>query len=332
VKTGTKADAAYTLSGSLPYSREGVKPIDKLTLTNTVTGTALKAGTDYTVSYANNTKVAAAGADKAPVMTIKLKGNYKGSIAVYFTITAADLKTAYDNGTVKVTASQVKFDEKKTDAAYEYKPTVKVTDGKKTLSAKKDYAVTYKNCSQEKVKAYLEALQKAGTGSVTAESLKPCAEITALDGTGYQKDTKITIDLSVYSEKLTTSNLYVAVSDETEKVTYTGSQVRPEVTVFYSADTKAVTDAKKEAQAAVKDGKTLTDEYLEQLRSKYNLTLLKETDAASLAAGGITSGYTLAYGTNTAAGKNKGTVTVTGTGIYGGSVTTKFTIKQRAVY
>jgi hypothetical protein len=51
-----------------------------------------------------------------------------------------------------------------------------------------------------------------------------------------------------------------------------------------------------------------------------------------VAAGGTLSGYTLSYGANVAAGKNKGTVTVTGTGIYGGSVTTKFTINQRAVY
>jgi hypothetical protein len=258
---------------------------------------------------------------------------------VYFTITAADLKTAHDNGTVKVTASQVKFDEKKTDAAYEYKPTVKVTDGKKTLKKDKDYTLVYKNNTQEKVKAYLEALADSQK-QYTADDLKkkqPCVIITAA-GTDYytaktdDSDSAVTVYLQVYETKLTTANLYVAVSDETEKVTYTGSQVRPEVTVFYSADTKAVTDAKKEAQAAVKDGKTLTDEYLEQLRSKYNLKLLKETDAASLAAGGTLSGYTLSYGTNTAAGKNKGTVTVTGTGIYGGSVTTKFNIQSRTVY
>ena len=42
--------------------------------------------------------------------------------------------------------------------------------------------------------------------------------------------------------------------------------------------------------------------------------------------------YKLSYGANNVAGKNKGSVTVTGTGIYGGSVTQKFTILSKDVY
>ena len=42
--------------------------------------------------------------------------------------------------------------------------------------------------------------------------------------------------------------------------------------------------------------------------------------------------YTLAYGANVTAGKNKGSVTVSGTGLYGGSVTVKFTIVRKEVY
>ena len=36
--------------------------------------------------------------------------------------------------------------------------------------------------------------------------------------------------------------------------------------------------------------------------------------------------YTFTYGANRTAGKNKGSVTVTGRGLYGGSVTVKFDI------
>ena len=39
----------------------------------------------------------------------------------------------------------------------------------------------------------------------------------------------------------------------------------------------------------------------------------------------------LSYGANTAAGRNKGSVTVIGTGLYGGSVTVKFDIKSRDI-
>jgi hypothetical protein len=192
--------------------------------------------------------------------------------------------------------------------------------------------VQYVNCSQEGIKAYLEALTEAGkgTGSVTAESLeklKPYAEITALDGTGYQKDTKITIDLSVYSKKLTSSNLYVIVSEPI----YTGSQVKPDVTVYYG-EAADVRNMKKAVQDAGKAGKTLTDDDVKKLAGTNKLTLLKETDAAALAKADTAGGYTLSCGANVAAGKNKGTVTITGTGIYGGSVTVKFTIKSRTVY
>jgi hypothetical protein len=335
--------AAYTLKGDVPYSREGVKPIDKITLTNSVTNTELKAGTDYTVSYANNTKVTETGTDKIPAMTIKLKGNYKGSIAVYFTIAKADLKTAYENGTVQVTAAQVGFDGKKADT-YQYTPKVTVTDGKKTLKKDKDYTLVYKNNTQEKVKAYLEALAEAGkgTGSITTETLnqlkekQPSVTITAA-GTDYytaktdDNDGSVTVYLQVYKTKLTTSNLYVAVSDETEKVTYTGSQVKPDVTVYYG-DAATVKAVQQEVQAAEKKKSPMTYEAVKKLAAEKGLTPLSEIKSDALAAGGTLSGYTLSYGANVAAGKNKGTVTVTGTGIYGGGVTAKFNINQRAVY
>ena len=41
--------------------------------------------------------------------------------------------------------------------------------------------------------------------------------------------------------------------------------------------------------------------------------------------------YILFYGVNTAAGKNKGSITVSGTGLYGGSVTVKFEIKSKDI-
>lgn len=59
---------------------------------------------------------------------------------------------------------------------------------------------------------------------------------------------------------------------------------------------------------------------------KYRLTKL------SGVAGETAGDYTLSYGSNIAAGKNKGRVMVTGAGRYGGSVTVKFEITKKTIY
>ncbi|MCR4651048.1 MAG: leucine-rich repeat protein [Lachnospiraceae bacterium] len=51
----------------------------------------LEAGRDYTVSYKNNINAASADSSKAPSVTVKGKGYYKGSITETFTIKAIDL-------------------------------------------------------------------------------------------------------------------------------------------------------------------------------------------------------------------------------------------------
>ncbi len=63
----------------------------------------------------------------------------------------------------------------------------------------------------------------------------------------------------------------------------------------------------------------------------------KDNNAGKAEASGIdlTEGtdYKITYGTkNIGAGKKKGSVTVTGAGIYGGSVTVKFDIEKKAIY
>ncbi|MGN0396360.1 MAG: hypothetical protein ACI4EF_13435, partial [Coprococcus sp.] len=304
-------DGIYTLQADIPYSREGAKPADRISLVSSETGAQLKEGTDYTVSYANNKAVTAEGtaANKMPVMTIKGKGNYAGTLRVIFSISEAAFE---ENGNVKVTATPTAINYGK-KADYEYQPKIKVTDGKQTLKAKKDYTVEYQNCKQSEVTAYLEALVK---GDKTAEELKemrPKAVIKALAGSGYKAEEK-TIDLDIYQKKMSTTCLYVVVSQE--GTTYTGAQLKPEVTVYYGSS-KAVSAAKKAKET---DEEVLTGE-----SATYQLMKLKpDTDG--------TGDYHVSYGSNVAAGKNKGTVTVTGTGLYGGSVTTKFDIISRDVY
>lgn len=304
---------AYRLTEAAAYSKEGVKPFDRIRLTNR-RGTILREGVDYTVSYANNTAVTSDTTLKLPTMTIKGKGNYTGSLKVTFAISTAAME---NNANLTISAAAVAFNMGKAET-YLYQPKITVKDGKKALKANNDYTVDYKNCSQQEVMAYLDALETAGTSWNEVRSMRPYAVIQAAVGSSYTTENDITVDLNVYRTKLAGSNLYIVVSEEPSQVTYFGKQVKPNVTVYYG-DTKAVSEAKR--------NKVTDETLLTASEGTYKLTKL--TWKADTEAKGD---YTLTYGANVAAGKNKGSVTVTGSGIYGGSVTVKFTIAQRDVY
>lgn len=92
-------------------------------------------GTDYTVSYLNNTGVATSSARKAPTAQITGKGNFSGSLSMKFTIVGADISGLTISAPDKVASS----------SKGGYKSSVKIvdTDGK-TLEADKDYNKTLK--------------------------------------------------------------------------------------------------------------------------------------------------------------------------------------------
>lgn len=334
LKAGTdeKGNLIYALTGSVPYAKEGAKPSTRLRLTNRK-GIALKEGIDYTVSYVNNTAVTTAETVKKPTMTIKGKGNYTGSVKVTFEINRSSMESLQADGRLTVSAAAVAFDEKKADN-YEYQPSVTVKDGKKSLG-KNEYTVEYKNNTQKAVREYLEALmalegqelssgesQIAGDGSAavweTIRSKRPYAIVRAADAAGYISETGIETDLNIYRTKLTGANLYVVVTEGENRNVYSGGQVIPEVNVYYGA-TANVSAAKKNK---VTDEATLTAE-------KGTYKLVKLTQKINADAMGD---YVLTYGANVAAGKNKGSVTVTGTGAYGSSVTVKFQILSRNIF
>ena len=318
----------YRLNGDTAYVWGGVKPADRIMLTN-AEGIPLKEGTDYTVKYKNNTAVTTdeiRNSGKEPYMTVTGKGNYKGILTVYFDIKNAEISAD------QITVSQTAFNENAKDT-YEYKPGVKVVDSVsgKTLSAgpNKDYEIRYVNNGQEDVTKYV----KGETGAV-----QPMAVITVPGSSSYELSdadiheledgTKvIEMPLPIYRTKLTGSNLYIIVADEkTEDITYTGvvgdgnkiSPAKPEVAVYYGE------------AAAVKEAKKADKETFLKNPSGYGLTELTQKPGEE--AGG-TGHYTVTYGANNVAGKNKGSVTITGVPQeYGGSVTVKFTINPRTVF
>lgn len=109
------------LNKSYSYVKGGCKPEPVITFG----GKTLNAGTDYTLAYKQNN----AAGNKA-VLTVKGKGNFKGSVNREYEITQQDI------GKLTVTAADKVYQNKKNI----YKTTVQVTDtnGKK-LSAGKDY-------------------------------------------------------------------------------------------------------------------------------------------------------------------------------------------------
>ena len=306
VYEGTK----IRLDGTVVYTREGAKPSGRIQLCNSATGEVLKEGTDYTVTYQNNTTVTAAGTNQA-VILLKGKNNYTGTLQVDFRISAASLA---EQSSLKATAASVAFNDKKAED-YEYRPTIKLMDGKKALRAKTDYEVTYVNCTQKAVAAYLTARSDSALTGQSYEEMRPYARIEAKEGSGYQGN--MMVDLTIYSTKLSAATLYVVIAPDARQTTYSGRQVTPEVTVYYGD---------KQAVKAAKQAQETSEAVLTNESGSYKLTKL--TLKSDKAAGD----YTLLYGANIAAGKNKGSVTINGVGLYGGKVTVKFTISPRDVY
>ena len=84
-----------------PYMKGGAKPEVIVTSGSRM----LKLGKDYTVSYANNKKIALSTDRKAPTITIKGKGNYSGSKKVTFSIAVKPLSE--ENGITVTTKDKV---------------------------------------------------------------------------------------------------------------------------------------------------------------------------------------------------------------------------------
>lgn len=92
----------------------------------------LELGKDYTVSYANNKKVALYTEKNAPSITIKGKGNYAGSKKVCFSITAKPLSN--ENGITIVANDKVESTKKNG-----YRQSFKVLDADGTALGSSDY-------------------------------------------------------------------------------------------------------------------------------------------------------------------------------------------------
>lgn len=97
--------------------------------------TLLKEKTDYTLTYKNNVNAAVWNSSKAPSVTITLKGQYQGSMTLYYTIHPANI----ENDNVYIANSQQVVTYSKTLKI----PNPALTLGKKKLTINKDFVCDY---------------------------------------------------------------------------------------------------------------------------------------------------------------------------------------------
>ena len=121
--------------------------------------TPLQAGTDYTVTYKNNTKawqtdkdekeLTSAEKSKAPSVVIKGKGNYTGTVTSIFQIAPKNI----ESGDVEAYAIAAAYNNKV------QKSVPKVVWGKTTLKNSRDFVVSYPDEGEENPGAYREPAQ-----------------------------------------------------------------------------------------------------------------------------------------------------------------------------
>ena len=200
-----------------------------------VGNTTLKSGTDYKLSYKNNTNVGEA------TLTINGTGGYVGSVTKTFKINTASI----DKATVSNIADQKHDGEKKT-------PKPNITFNGTTLKLDRDYTLAYKN----NVKVGTATITISGKGNFKGTTTKtfkivpPTTLVSSIKVTGPNKVTSLTLNPG-QSSTLTAT---VSPSNASNKaVTWTSSNAG-----VVAVDAKGKVTAKKAGSATItataKDG------------------------------------------------------------------------------
>ena len=310
--TGSSADAAAVtnckVSGLTTKTYTGKAQTQSITVK--YGNKTLKNGKDYTVSYQNNINAGTA------YVIIKGKGSYSGTVKRSFKINPALIYkqcTFYKIASKYYTGSQIK-------------PVPKIKNGTTTLKNGTDFALTYQNnVNKGTAKVYIK-----GKGNYTG-SCSLTFSITARP----VSTLKITVPSVTYNGKAQKPAVTVKYNNYTFKngtdytLSYKNNTKIGTATVTVKgkgklSGTRSVTfkiNAKPIKNAVITYNNSLTyngSTLSPAVTVKYgNVTLKKNTD------------YTVAYSNNVNAGT--GTITITGKGIYGGSVKKTFTIKRLGI-
>ena len=310
--TGSSADAAAvtncTVSGLTAKTYTGKAQTQSITVK--YRNKTLKNGKDYTVSYQNNINAGTA------YVIIKGKGSYSGTVKRSFTIKPAIIYkqcTFYKIASQYYTGSQIK-------------PVPKIKNGTTTLKNGTDFTLTYQNnVNKGTAKVYIKGKGNYSgscslTFSITARPVSTL-KITVPSATYNGKAQKPAVTVKYNNYKFKNGSDYTLSYKNNTKFGTATVTVKGKGKL---SGTKSVTfkiNAKPIKNAVITYNNSLTyngSTLSPAVTVKYgNATLKKNTD------------YTVAYSNNVNAGT--GTITITGKGIYGGSVKKTFTIKKLGI-
>ena len=310
--TGSSADAAAVtnckVSGLTTKTYTGKAQTQSITVK--YGNKTLKNGKDYTVSYQNNINAGTA------YVIIKGKGSYSGTVKRSFTIKPAIIYkqcTFYKIASQYYTGSQIK-------------PVPKIKNGTTTLKNGTDFTLTYQNnVNKGTAKVYIKGKGNYSgscslTFSITARPVSTL-KITVPSVTYNGKAQKPAVTVKYNNYKFKNGADYTLSYKNNTKIGTATVTVKGKGKL---SGTKSVTfkiNAKPIKNAVITYNNSLTyngSTLSPAVTVKYgNATLKKNTD------------YTVAYSNNVNAGT--GTITITGKGIYGGSVKKTFTIKKLGI-
>lgn len=199
---------------TVPYAKGGAKPQLIVTfLNNDGKMQTLTEGTDYTVTYKNNTSLNdGSNTAKAPTATIKGKGNFTGTRTISFKVTTQDISS------LTLTAADKNYQNKKN--IFSTKIAITDLNGKK-LIAGKDYlkAVTYSYAEDTTLDN--GTLRLAGT-VVDKEDIIPAGTVITVTATAATNGNYTGIVSGIY--RITQANISSAKITVPNQI-YTGNPV-----------------------------------------------------------------------------------------------------------
>lgn len=310
--TGSSADAAAvtncTVSGLTAKTYTGKAQTQSITVK--YRNKTLKNGKDYTVSYQNNINAGTA------YVIIKGKGSYSGTVKRSFTIKPAIIYkqcTFYKIASQYYTGSQIK-------------PVPKIKNGTTTLKNGTDFTLTYQNnVNKGTAKVYIKGKGNYSgscslTFSITARPVSTL-KITVPSATYNGKAQKPAVTVKYNNYKFKNGTDYTLSYKNNTKIGTATVTVKGKGKLSGTRSVTFKINAKPIKNAVITYNNSLTyngSTLSPAVTVKYgNTTLKKNTD------------YTVAYSNNVNAGT--GTITITGKGIYGGSVKKTFTIKKLGI-
>ena len=287
------------------YTGSQIKPVPNIKNGTT----ALKNGTDFTLTYQNNTNKGTAK------VYIKGKGNYAGGCSLTFTIAARPVST------LKITVPSVTYNGKAQT------PAVTVKYNNYTFKNGTDYTLSYKNN------------KKIGTATVTITGK---GKLSGTRNVTFKINAKpISNAVITYNNTLTYngSALSPAVTVKYGSATL---KKNTDYTVAYSNNTNVGTGTVTITGKGTYGGsvkKTFTIKALgisasavaNTANQTYTGSAIKPVPAVKVGGKTLKNGtdFTVSYKSNTEPGT--ATLTVTGKGNYSGSVSKNFTINARAI-